>query len=57
MDKIGPIYLDKEEAEVLLQALNRIIEEQEHIRKESTKKIASCFSLCNMIQKNESKND
>lgn len=56
MEKIE-LSITTDEAKVLLEVLGRIIEEQEEIRKESTKKITSCFALYNMLQKSESKGD
>lgn len=57
MEKIGPIYLDKDEAEMLVSVLEFISKEQEKVRNDATKKIASCFSLLNLLQKPESKAD
>jgi hypothetical protein len=56
MDKLT-LFLNREEAEVLLEALQRITQEQEEVRKEATKKIATCFALQNMLEKNNSQSD
>lgn len=57
MEKIGPIYLEKEEAEMLIKALESLSKEQEERRQDATKKITACFSLLNQLQKPESKAD
>lgn len=57
MNKIGPIYLEEDEARILAEVLEKISQEQEKIRQDATKKIATCFSLLNNLQKNESQKD
>lgn len=41
MNKIGPIYLEEEEARLFIEVLEKINKEQ--IRQDATKKIATCF--------------
>lgn len=57
MNKIGPIYLEEEEARLFIEVLEKINKEQEQIRQNATKKIATCFALLNNLQKHESQKD
>lgn len=57
MDKIGPIYLDCEQAKLLSEVLEKIAEEQEQIRNDATKKITSVFALQNLLKSPENKTD